>query len=416
MPARVVRIYSNMTAFTNKRILLGISGGIAAYKSPDIVRRLREKGFEVRVAMTRAAREFITPLTLQAVSGKPVHTHLLDAGAEAAMGHIELARWADTVLIAPATADCLAKLAHGIADDLLSTLCLATAAPIVVAPAMNRQMWEAQATRENVAVLTARGVAFLGPGDGSQACGEVGPGRMLEPADISAFIAARYNSDRLLGLSVLVTAGATREALDPVRFISNQSSGKMGYAVADAAAEAGARVTLVSGPTSLDAPFGVARICVTSAKEMLDAVMQRIRDSQIFIGAAAVSDYAPKDYAEQKLKKSRDSISIALVKTRDILADVAALDNAPFTVGFAAETNDVETYAKEKLSRKLLDMIAANRVGVPGSGFGSDDNTLTVYWSDGAERLELAPKLQIARRLIGIVADRYREKHSAQNP
>ncbi|MDH3317176.1 MAG: bifunctional phosphopantothenoylcysteine decarboxylase/phosphopantothenate--cysteine ligase CoaBC [Gammaproteobacteria bacterium] len=405
-----------MTAFTNKRILLGISGGIAAYKSPDIVRRLREKGFEVRVAMTRAAREFITPLTLQAVSGKPVHTHLLDAGAEAAMGHIELARWADTVLIAPATADCLAKLAHGIADDLLSTLCLATAAPIVVAPAMNRQMWEAQATRENVAVLTARGVAFLGPGDGSQACGEVGPGRMLEPADISAFIAARYNSDRLLGLSVLVTAGATREALDPVRFISNQSSGKMGYAVADAAAEAGARVTLVSGPTSLDAPFGVERIYVTSAKEMLDAVMQRIRDSQIFIGAAAVSDYAPKDYAEQKLKKSRDSMSIALVKTRDILADVAALDNAPFTVGFAAETNDVETYAKEKLSRKLLDMIAANRVGVPGSGFGSDDNTLTVYWSDGAERLELAPKLQIARRLIGIVADRYREKHSAQNP
>lgn len=405
-----------MSASTNKRILLGISGGIAAYKSPDIVRRLREKGFEVRVAMTRAACAFITPLTLQAVSGKPVHTHLLDASAEAAMGHIELARWADTVLIAPATADLLAKLAHGIADDLLSTVCLATAAPIVVAPAMNRQMWEAQATRENVAALTARGVAFLGPGDGSQACGEVGPGRMLEPADISALIAARYNSDRLQGLSVLVTAGATREALDPVRFISNHSSGKMGYAVADAAAEAGARVTLVSGPTSLDAPFGVERICVTSAKEMLDAVMQRIRDSQIFIGAAAVSDYAPKEYAEQKLKKSGESMSITLVKTRDILADVAALDNAPFTVGFAAETTDVETYAKEKLSRKSLDMIAANRVGVPGSGFGSDDNTLTVYWSDGAERLELAPKLQIARRLVGIVADRYREKHSAQNP
>lgn len=405
-----------MSASTNKRILLGISGGIAAYKSPDIVRRLREKGFEVRVAMTRAACAFITPLTLQAVSGKPVHTHLLDASAEAAMGHIELARWADTVLIAPATADLLAKLAHGIADDLLSTVCLATAAPIVVAPAMNRQMWEAQATRENVAALTARGVAFLGPGDGSQACGEVGPGRMLEPADISALIAARYNSDRLQGLSVLVTAGATREALDPVRFISNHSSGKMGYAVADAAAEAGARVTLVSGPTSLDAPFGVERICVTSAEEMLDAVMQRIRDSQIFIGAAAVSDYAPKEYAEQKLKKSGESMSITLVKTRDILADVAALDNAPFTVGFAAETTDVETYAKEKLSRKSLDMIAANRVGVPGSGFGSDDNTLTVYWSDGAERLELAPKLQIARRLVGIVADRYREKHSAQNP
>lgn len=405
-----------MNAATNKRILLGISGGIAAYKSPDIVRRLRERGFDVRVAMTRAAREFITPLTLQAVSGKPVHTHLLDAGAEAAMGHIELARWADTVLIAPATADCLAKLAHGIADDLLSTLCLATAAPVVVAPAMNRQMWEATATRENVAVLSARGVVFLGPGDGSQACGEVGPGRMLEPADITAAIAARYNCDQLRGLSVMVTAGATREALDPVRFISNQSSGKMGYAVADAAAEAGARVTLVSGPTSLDAPFGVERVCVNSAREMLDAVMQRVRDSQIFISAAAVSDYAPKDYAEQKLKKSKDSMSITLIRTRDILADVAALDNAPFTVGFAAETNDVEAYAKEKLCRKSLDMIAANRVGVPGSGFGSDDNTLTVYWSDGEKHLDLAPKLQIARRLIRIVADRYREKHPAQNP
>ncbi|HSS63878.1 MAG TPA: bifunctional phosphopantothenoylcysteine decarboxylase/phosphopantothenate--cysteine ligase CoaBC [Gammaproteobacteria bacterium] len=404
-----------MTLSTNKRILLGISGGIAAYKSPDIVRRLRERGFEVRVAMTRAACEFVTPLTLQAVSGVPVHTRLLDASAEAAMGHIELARWADTVLIAPASADCLAKLAHGIADDLLSTLCLATAAPIVLAPAMNRQMWEARATQENVAVLKARGLALLGPGDGSQACGEVGPGRMLEPADISDMIAARYNSDKLRGLSVMVTAGATREALDPVRFISNQSSGKMGYAVADAAAEAGARVVLVSGPTSLEAPYGVERVCVTSAGEMYDAVMRRIRDSQIFIGAAAVSDYAPKDYAEQKLKKSKDSMTISLVKTRDILAEVAALEHAPFTVGFAAETNNVEGYARDKLSRKSLDMIAANRVGVTGSGFGSDENALSVYWSDGAEELELAPKLHLARRLIGIVADRYREKHPAQN-
>ncbi len=404
-----------MTESSNKRILLGISGGIAAYKSPDIVRRLRERGFEVRVAMTRAACEFITPLTLQAVSGKPVHTHLLDASAEAAMGHIELARWADTVLIAPASADCLAKLAHGIADDLLSTMCLATSAPIVVAPAMNRQMWDAKATRENVALLSARGVTFLGPGDGSQACGEVGPGRMLEPADITALIAARYNSDKLRGLSVMVTAGATREALDPVRFISNLSSGKMGYAVADAAAEAGARVILVSGPTSLETPFGVERVCVSSAGEMFDAVMQRVRDSQIFIGAAAVSDYTPKHYADRKLKKSDDTMTITLVKTRDILAEVAAMDHAPFTVGFAAETNDVETYAKDKLSRKSLDMIAANRVGVPGSGFGSDDNALSVYWTGGTEELGLAPKRHLARRLIGIVADRYREKHPAQD-
>ncbi len=415
MRARVDRIYCNMTDLTNKRILLGISGGIAAYKSPDIVRRLRERGFEVRVAMTRAACEFVTPLTFQAVSGKSVHTHLLDASAEAAMGHIELARWADTVLIAPATADYLAKLAHGIADDLLSTLCLATTSPIVVAPAMNRQMWDAEATRENVAVLKARGVTFLGPGDGSQACGEVGPGRMLEPADISALIAARYNCDKLRGLKVMVTAGATREALDPVRFISNQSSGKMGYAVANAAAEAGARVILVSGPTSLEAPLGVDRVCVNSAQEMFAAVMQRVGESQIFIGAAAVSDYAPKEYAEQKLKKSKDRMTIELVKTRDILAEVAAMDHAPFTVGFAAETDDVETYARDKLRKKSLDMIAANLVGVPGSGFGSDENALSVYWSGGAEELELAPKLHLARRLIGIVADRYREKHSAQN-
>ncbi len=404
-----------MTESSNKRILLGVSGGIAAYKSPDIVRRLRERGFEVRVAMTRAACEFITPLTLQAVSGKPVHTHLLDASAEAAMGHIELARWADTVLIAPASADCLAKLAHGIADDLLSTMCLATSAPIVVAPAMNRQMWDAKATRENVALLSTRGVTFLGPGDGSQACGEVGPGRMLEPADITALIAARYNSDKLRGLSVMVTAGATREALDPVRFISNLSSGKMGYAVADAAAEAGARVILVSGPTSLETPFGVERVCVSSAGEMFDAVMQRVRDSQIFIGAAAVSDYTPKHYADRKLKKSDDTMTITLVKTRDILAEVAAMDHAPFTVGFAAETNDVETYAKDKLSRKSLDMIAANRVGVPGSGFGSDDNALSVYWTGGTEELGLAPKRHLARRLIGIVADRYREKHPTKD-
>lgn len=405
-----------MGSSTSKRILLGISGGIAAYKSADIVRRLRERGFEVRVAMTRAACEFITPLTLQAVSGKPVHTDLLDARAEAAMGHIELARWADTVLIAPASADFLAKLAHGIADDLLSTLCLATAAPVIVAPAMNQQMWEAQATKANADLLEMRGVTFLGPGDGSQACGEIGPGRMLEPADITAMIAARYNSDRLKDLGVLVTAGATREALDPVRFITNLSSGKMGYAVAGAAAEAGARVTLVSGPSALQAPFGVERILVESAGQMFDAVMGCVRDNEIFIGAAAVSDYTPQRYSDEKLKKSDDTLTLTLVKTRDILGEVAALDNAPFTVGFAAETNDVEKHVRGKLSNKALDMIAANRVGLAGRGFGSDDNALSVFWSGGVEEIELAPKQVIARRLIGIVADRYREKHPAQNP
>lgn len=405
-----------MDATTNKRILLGVTGGIAAYKSPDIARRLRERGFEVRVAMTGAACEFITPLTLQAVSGFPVHTDLLDARAEAAMGHIELARWADTVLIAPASADFIAKLAHGFADDLLSTLCLATSASLVLAPAMNQQMWNAAATNANVALLRQRGVTLLGPGDGSQACGEVGPGRMLEPADIAAQIASSYNCERLQGLGVLVTAGATREALDPVRFITNRSSGKMGYAVANAAAEAGADVTLVSGPTTLDAPYGVDRVSVNSAREMYDAVMARVGGKEIFIAAAAVSDYAPESYSEKKIKKNDNRKTLQLVKTPDILARVAAIAHGPFTVGFAAETDDVEKNARDKLSSKALDMIAANRVGLSGPGFGSDDNALNVYWSGGAKELTLAPKSRIARQLIGIVADRYREKHSTQDP
>lgn len=404
-----------MSATTNKRILLGVSGGIAAYKSPDIVRRLRERGFEVRVAMTSAACEFITPLTFQAVSGNPVHTNLLDARTEAAMSHIELARWADTVLIAPATADFIAKLAHGHADDLLSTLCLATSAPLLLAPAMNQQMWNAQPTAANVAVLRALGVTLVGPGDGSQACGDVGPGRMLEPADIAARVASIYNSERLQGLGVLVTAGATREALDPVRFITNHSSGKMGYAVANAAAEAGASVILVSGPTALEAPFGVDRVSVDSARDMYDAVMARVDGSKIFIAAAAVSDYAPESYSAKKIKKSKERKMLKLVKTPDILAQVAAINGGPFTVGFAAETDDVEKHAREKLSNKALDMIAANRVGKPGCGFESDDNALSVYWPGGAAELALAPKTRLARELIGIVADRYREKHPAQD-
>ncbi|MDX1513361.1 MAG: bifunctional phosphopantothenoylcysteine decarboxylase/phosphopantothenate--cysteine ligase CoaBC [Gammaproteobacteria bacterium] len=404
-----------MTSSTKKRVLLGITGGIAAYKSPDIARRLRERGFEVRVAMTPAACEFITPLTLQAVSGFPVHTDLLDARAEAAMGHIELARWADTVLVAPASADFIARLAHGLADDLLSTLCLASTATMVLAPAMNQQMWNAPATSANVALLRKRGVLLLGPGDGSQACGEVGPGRMLEPVDIAARVAALYNSERLRGLGVLVTAGGTREALDPVRFISNRSSGKMGFAVANAAAEAGATVTLISGPTVLESPYGVDRVDVDSAQQMFDAVMERVRASQIFIGAAAVSDYAPESFSPEKIKKGEQLRTLTLKKTPDILAQVAALENGPFTVGFAAETDNLESYAREKLSSKSLDMIAANRVGMPGVGFDSDDNALSVYWPGGATELALAPKTRLARQLIGIVADRYREKHSTQN-
>jgi len=404
-----------MSATTNKRILLGVTGGIAAYKSPDVARRLRERGFEVRVAMTGAACEFITPLTRQAVAGFPVYTDLLDARAEGAMGHIELARWADTVLIAPATADFIAKLAQGLADDLLSTLCLATAAPLVLAPAMNQQMWNAAATSANVATLRDRGVALFGPGDGSQACGDVGPGRMLEPADIAARVASLYNNERLRGLGVLVTAGATREALDPVRFITNRSSGKMGYAVANAAAEAGASVTLVTGPTALEVPFGIERVSVDSARDMYDAVMARVGDNKIFIAAAAVSDYAPESYSAKKIKKGENQKTLKLVKTLDILAQVAALKGGPFTVGFAAETDDVENYARKKLSSKALDMIAANRVGIPGSGFESDDNALSVYWSGGAKELALAPKTRLARQLIGIVADCYREKHPAQD-
>ena len=403
-----------MSRLPNRRIVLGVAGGIAAYKAADLVRRLRDRNFEVRVVMTAAAREFVAPLTFQALSSNPVHCDLLDEQAEAGMGHIELARWADLVLIAPATANVLARLAHGFADDLLTTLCLATTAPVVVAPAMNQQMWQAGATRANVLALLERGVAMLGPGEGDQACGEVGPGRMLEPDEIAARIAARFRGGALEGVEVLVTAGPTREALDPVRYLTNHSTGKMGYAVAVAAAEAGARVSLVSGPTALPAPPGVERIDVTSAEEMYTKVMARAARCDIFIAAAAVGDYRPARCAEQKIKKEDGPATLDLVRTPDIAAGVAAMDGGPFTVGFAAETESVQAHAQDKLERKGLDMIAANRVGLPDRGFASDRNALSVLWRDGGSReLGLAPKAELARRLIALVAERYRAEHPA---
>jgi phosphopantothenoylcysteine decarboxylase/phosphopantothenate--cysteine ligase len=406
-----------MSNQTNKCVLLGVSGGIAAYKSPDLVRRLRERGHEVCVVMTRAAQDFITPLSLQAVSGQAVHTTLLDQRAEAAMGHIELARWADVVLIAPASADIIARLAHGLADDLLSTLCLATDASIVLAPAMNRRMWAAAATQANVNTLRARGVRLLGPGSGDQACGETGEGRMLEPAELAADLDALLPGDGqepgLAGLGVLVTAGPTREAIDPVRYISNHSSGKMGYAVAAAARAAGASVILVSGPSELPAPPGVERVQVESADQMHGAVLSRVEGCDIFIAAAAVADYRPAEISEQKIKKKDRALEIALVRNVDILAEVAGRDHSPFTVGFAAETEKLERHAREKLTRKCLDMIAANPVGGPSPGFGVDTNRLRVFWKGGEADLGEASKIELAQRLVALVAGRFREKHPA---
>lgn len=392
------------------RILLGVTGGIAAYKSADLVRRLRERGAEVQVVMTAAATEFVTPLTFQALSGRPVRTSLWDAAAEASMGHIELARWADRVLVAPATADFIARLAHGIADDLLSTLCLATESPVAIAPAMNRVMWTHAATQANVATLASRGVAILGPGEGGQACGETGAGRMLEPAELADRLLERAPAARtagaLAGRKVVVTAGPTRERIDPVRFITNRSSGKMGYAVAAAARDAGAEVVIVSGPVNLPAPDGVRRVCVETAEQMLAAVNEEIADTDVFIAAAAVSDYRPLQVSAEKIKKTSDSLLLALSRTPDILATVAAGSPRPFVVGFAAETQNVERNALAKLEGKRLDMIAANQVG-DGLAFDCDDNALTVYWPDGKLELPRAGKAELAARLVALIAERH---------
>jgi len=404
-----------MGSLTNKRVVLGITGGIAAYKSAELARRLRDAGAQVRVVMTRAACDFITPLTMQAVSGNPVHLHLLDTDAEAGMGHIELARWADAVLVAPASANFIAKLAQGRADDLLSTLCLATAAPLAVAPAMNQQMWDNAATRANLEILTQRHIKVYGPGDGAQACGEVGPGRMLEPVDLAARLADLYDTGELDGLTVVVTAGPTWEALDPVRGLTNRSSGKMGYAVADAAAEAGARVVLISGPTHLADPARVRMVRVSSAQQMHDAVRAHLDDAHIFVGAAAVSDYRPVHVTDEKIKKEAASLTLELVRTPDILADVAARRPEIYTVGFAAETGNLEQHARAKLAAKNLDLIAANRVGVPGTGFEADENSLLLVDRRGVTELARAHKTQLARTLIHEIAVRYHAKNRAQD-
>ncbi|QKT04227.1 bifunctional phosphopantothenoylcysteine decarboxylase/phosphopantothenate--cysteine ligase CoaBC [Ectothiorhodospiraceae bacterium 2226] len=404
------------TDLTQRRVLLGVGGGIAAYKAPDLVRRLRERGADVRVVMTEAATAFITPLTLQAVSGRAVHQALLSAESEAAMGHIELARWAELVLIAPATADLMARLAHGHANDLLTTLCLASAAPLVLAPAMNRQMWAHPATQANAAALAARGVTLLGPAEGEQACGEVGAGRMLEPLALAEAIAARLApAGPLGGRRVLITAGPTREPLDPVRYLTNRSSGRMGYAVARAAREAGAEVTLISGPVTLAAPAGVECLRVESAAEMAAAVRAQVAACDIFIGAAAVADYRAATPAEHKIKKQGETLTLELVRNPDILAEVAARDPRPFTVGFAAETDDLTGHAASKLRAKGLDMIAANRVGA-GLGFDVAHNALLVLWPGGDRDLGEADKLTLARRLIELVGERYAAAVGAARP
>ena len=388
----------------NKNIVLGVTGGIAAYKAAELTRLLIKKGSKVRVVMTEAAQAFITPLTLQALSGEAVRSELFDPAHEAAMGHIELARWADLVLVAPATANLLAKLAHGRADDLLSTLRLATEAPIAVAPAMNQQMWQSDATKDNMKRLQARNVVILGPDSGDQACGETGPGRMLEPAAIVARIKNEFAPKRLENKRILITAGPTREPIDPVRYLSNRSSGKMGFAMAIAALQAGAEVTLIAGPVSLEINKAVNRINVETAATMHTKVIENIDSCDIFIATAAVSDYRPEFMEAQKIKKDADQLTLSLTKNPDILADVAGRSSKPFCVGFAAETQNLEHYARQKLISKNLDMIVANPVD-NGRGFDQEDNTLHVFWKDGDKAFATAPKTELARQLIHLIAE-----------
>jgi phosphopantothenoylcysteine decarboxylase/phosphopantothenate--cysteine ligase len=396
-----------------KHILLGVTGGIAAYKSADLVRRLRERGAEVQVVMTDGAREFVTPMTFQALSGRPVRTDMWDPSAEAAMGHIELARWADLVLVAPATADFLARLAGGRADDLLATTCLATAAPLALAPAMNQQMWANPATQANVVLLKQRGVHVFGPGIGDQACGEVGAGRMLEPTELAALAdSTLVPSGVLSGRRVLITAGPTREPIDPVRFISNRSSGKMGFAVAQAAREAGAEVVMICGPVALATPAGIRRVDVECAAGMLAAVQAEVRPDDIFISTAAVADYRPAQAAAQKIKKTEESLALQMARTTDIIGTLAASAQRPaFVVGFAAETDTVEQNARSKMLRKNLDMIAANEVG-HDKAFDCADNELIVLWRNGRKLLPRNAKTQLARELIELIATVMTERRS----
>ncbi|MGI9222820.1 MAG: bifunctional phosphopantothenoylcysteine decarboxylase/phosphopantothenate--cysteine ligase CoaBC [Woeseiaceae bacterium] len=397
-------------------VLLGISGGIAAYKTPELVRRLRERGAEVQIVMTASANEFVTETALQAVSGRPIRSNLWDKEAEASMSHIELARWADIVLIAPATAEIIARLASGAASDLLTTVCLASEAPVAIAPAMNRVMWANAAVQSNTETLAERGIRILGPDSGSQACGEVGEGRMLDPDDIAAIVCGptivRDDDLPLSDRTVVVTAGPTREPIDPVRFITNRSSGKMGYAVANAALELGARVVLVTGPTSIPTPPGADVHHVETAEEMYAATHKQIGEADIFIGAAAVSDYRPADRQQQKIKKNDATMTIDLVRSEDILASVAALERRPFTVGFAAETENLKEHALGKLERKKLDMIVANRVG-GGKGFDSDQNAVSVFWKDAEQTFEMKDKTELAHDLLKLIAERFEIAYSS---
>lgn len=405
-----------MLNLSNRRILLGVSGGIAAYKSAELIRRLQDHGADVRAVMTKAAQEFITPLTLQALSGNPVHTDLLDPAAEAAMGHIELARWADLIVVAPASADVIARLAQGKGDDLLTTVCLARRCELAIAPAMNEAMWHHSSTQENLQRLAQQGAHQLGPAAGGQACGDVGMGRMSEPADLAASIAELFDTGLLAGKRVVITAGPTREAIDPVRYISNHSSGKMGYALAQAAVDAGARVTLISGPTALPCPDRVSCVDVVSAQDMYDASMSVVDDCDIFIASAAVADFRPQQVADQKMKKTAgaDTMTIEMVKNPDIVAAVAASSHRPFVVGFAAETNDVMTYAKDKLHRKNLDMIIANDVSDTSIGFNSDNNRVAVLTADTELTLPEASKSQLAGEIIASISQHY-AKEACEN-
>ncbi|AFJ48940.1 bifunctional phosphopantothenoylcysteine decarboxylase/phosphopantothenate--cysteine ligase CoaBC [Shimwellia blattae] len=402
-----------MTGLSGKKIVLGISGGIAAYKAPELVRRLRDRGADVRVAMTEAAKAFITPLSLQAVSGYPVADSLLDPAAEAAMGHIELGKWADLVILAPATADLIARVAAGMANDLVSTICLATPSPVVVVPAMNQQMYRAAATQHNLQVLGGRNLLIWGPDSGSQACGDIGPGRMLDPLAIVALAEQHFTARHdLQHLKIMITAGPTREPLDPVRFITNHSSGKMGFAIAAAAAARGANVTLVAGPVSLPTPPGVTRIDVTTALEMEAVVQLHAQQQSIVIGCAAVADYRAEQIADKKIKKQGDELLIKMIKNPDIIAGVGALTvNRPFVVGFAAETNNVEEYARKKRVSKQLDLICANDVSMSNQGFNSDDNALHLFWQEGDKVLPLESKTRLGHLLLDEIVTRYDEKN-----
>lgn len=400
-----------MSELNNKRILLGVTGGIAAYKSAELVRLLVQAGAEVQVVMTPAATNFITPLTLQALSGRTVRLEMFDPESEAAMGHIELARWADMVLVAPATADFISRLAAGVANDLLSTLCLACTAPIALAPAMNREMWLNQATQESVHSIKQRGVMIWGPAEGEQACGEIGPGRMLEPSELLEQLKSNFPPGALCGVNVLLTAGPTREPIDPVRYVGNRSSGRMGYALAAALAEEGAVVTMVSGPVSLETPGGVERVDVETALDMEREVMARAVSCDIFVACAAVADYRCDNIADQKIKKSKERLELSLVKNPDILLQVASRSNPPFTVGFAAETERLAQLAEEKRKAKGVDMIAANLVGSAQGGFERDDNALTVLWDGGAVDLPMMNKSELARELIKLITKKYYEKN-----